>query len=207
MLRVRRVSAALTKVWGSLAPRLSEAPTIRPSPKTTQRVQKLRVFVRSASQMTSAVQYFQGLTTSGPAWAALAAAVAKTQANKKSSSSNSVAVSDLQELLEMHRTYVFTSAVQCLTLCGKTVLQNGIDAALHAALTIASKIETAAEAGRVSSGPRSTEASWMHMLSNDTTWKTIETSLIEFENAVQIIKKELTAVGVSGPLAGLAAVF
>lgn len=210
MLRVRRVSAALTKIWGPLAPRLSEAPTIRPSEKTTRRVQKLRVFVRSASQLTAAVQYFQGLTTAGPTRAALSNAVRSsgggtigesTRLNTKMTS-----VSDLQELLEMHRKYVFTSAIQCLTLCGKKVLQNGIDAALHAALTVASKIETAAEAGRVASGPRSTEAAWVHSLSNDTTWNTIETSIIEFESAVKAIRKELTGVGVSGPLAGLAAV-
>jgi len=212
MLRVRKVSAALTKIWVPLAPRLSEAPTIRPSEKTTHRVQKLRVFVRSASQFTAAVQYFQGLTTAGPTWAALKNAVIRSGsggANSESTRLNKkeTFVSDLQELLEMHRTYVFTSAIQCLTICGKKVFQNKIDAALHAALTVASKIETAVEAGRVSSGPRSTEASWVHTLSNDTTWHTIETSIIEFESAVKVIKKELvTGVGVSGPLAGFAAV-
>ena len=106
----------------------------------------------------------------------------------------------------MHRIYVFTSAIQCLTICGKIKLQIGIDAALHAALTVASKIETATEAGRVASGPRSTEASWVHTLSNDTTWHTLETSIIEFESALKVIRKELTGVGASGPLAGLAAV-
>jgi len=204
MLRVRRVSAALTKIWGPLAPRLSEAPTIRPSEKTNRRVQKLRVFVRSASQLTAAVQYFQGLTTAGPTWEALSNAVSSSSGG--GDHTKTISVSDLQELLEMHRIYVFTSAIQCLTICGKIKLQIGIDAALHAALTVASKIETATEAGRVASGPRSTEASWVHTLSNDTTWHTLETSIIEFESALKVIRKELTGVGASGPLAGLAAV-
>jgi hypothetical protein len=58
----------------------------------------------------------------------------------------------------------------------------------------------------MSSGPRSTDASWVHTLSNDTTWNTLETSIIDFENAVKVIRKELTGVAGSGPLAGLAAV-
>lgn len=224
MLRVRRVAAALRRLRLPLAPRPAQAPLAGLSSTGSRRIQQLRVFVYSASQVAAAVQHFQGLTTSGSRWKALEIGLRSTSRGSKGtdptdlgageiqsdmmirSGTNRSKISDLQELLQMHRDYVAGAAGDCLTFCGRTGVQQAAETALTAALDVASKVEHAVESGRTSAGMRYEEGSWMREVEKNATWEPIAAKIAEFNTAAGTLREELAGVGSSGPLSGLASV-
>ena len=117
-----------------------------------------------------------------------------------------IKISDLQQLLHMHRAYVANAAADCLTFCGRGAVQQAAETALIAALDVASKVEHAIEVGRTAAGVMSKEGSWMRELEKNTTWEPIYAKIEEFHAAAGNLRIALGRVGSSGPLSGLASV-
>jgi hypothetical protein len=193
-----------------------------------RRLQRLRAFAFAATQFAAAVHSFQAAATSGPAWERLleklgtssdeaAAEVAAAQlagagggggarqgaARQQAQQAQQLqGLADLQELLDLHRAYVTSSAESCLTFCGRAAAREAAEAGLQAALEVAARVEAAAAAAAGQRG----EGAWARALAADAAWAPLAAGIAAFDSAARRLAAHVAQEGgAAGPLGQLAA--
>ncbi len=108
----------------------------------------------AAAEPADAATLPAGPKVPGPAGPQQAAAGARQRAQQEEGG-----IADLQELLDLHRSYIRGASADCLTFGGNPAAREGVDAALQAAIDFSLRLQAAVRLGAAGRG----EAAWVQV--------------------------------------------
>ncbi|KAI7838596.1 hypothetical protein COHA_007604 [Chlorella ohadii] len=108
-------------------------------------------------------------------------------------------ISDLQELLDLHRRYVRQASQDCLTWGGSEAARCAVEGALQCLLGFAFRLQAAVRSG----AGRRPQDTWTQALRLDDAWRPLAEAMHEFEERALQLQDVLRDAGASSPLAEL----